>query len=170
VTGIMFAATSLAEARQRPNRASQFEANKTFGIGIILGAPTGFCGKYYLTKDTALDFALGAYYGYRRDYHHYSGLDLHVDFLWHPAVLTKNESFWLPLYIGIGGRILDHDDHDYTHLGVRVPFGLMFDFERVPLDIFLEFAMILDFVEFGSYDGDNFGVDLTFGLGFRYYF
>lgn len=170
LVGVTLATASVAEARQRPKRATKFEANKTFGIGIMLGAPTGFCGKYYLTKDTALDFGLGAYYGYRRHYDHYAGLHLHMDFLWHPAVLTKNESFWLPLYIGLGGRILEHHDHDDTHLGLRVPAGLMFDFERVPLDIFLEFALVADFVEFGPYEDDDFGVDLTFSIGFRYYF
>ncbi len=170
VFGVMFATTSIAEARQHPKRASKFEANKTFGLGIILGAPTGLCGKYYLSKDTALDFAIGAYYGYRRHYDDYEGLHLHVDFLWHPAVLTKNDTFWLPIYFGVGGRLLDHHDHDYSHLGVRVPFGLMFDFEKVPIDIFLEFALIADFIEFGPYDADDGYVDLTFSLGFRYYF
>ena len=166
---LLFSAT-LAEARQRPKRASNFEANKTFGIGIMLGSPTGFCGKYYLSKDTALDFGVGAYYGYRRHYDDYAGLHLHVDFLWHPAVLTKTDAFWLPIYIGLGGRILDHDDYDYTHLGVRVPAGLMFDFEKVPIDIFVEFALIADFIELGPDDLDEGYIDLTFGVGFRYYF
>jgi len=171
VVGVMFVATATADARRSPKRATKFEANKKFGLGIILGAPTGFCGKYYLGKDTALDFGVGAYYGYRRHYDRYEGLHLHLDFLWHPAVLTKNETFWLPIYFGIGGRILDHDDRDWSHLGVRVPAGLMFDFEKVPIDIFLEFALVADFLEFGPYDDPDGGrVDLTFSLGFRYYF
>jgi hypothetical protein len=169
-TGVLMLTASTADARRRPKRTAKFESNKTFGLGVMLGGPTGICGKYYLTKDTALDFGVGAYYGYRRHYDRYAGLHVHGDFLWHPAVLTKNESFWLPIYVGIGARFLDHDDHDYSHLGVRVPFGLMFDFEKTPIDIFLEFALVADIVEFGPYDADDGYVDLAFAIGFRYYF
>lgn len=163
-----------AEARPRPaGRKGDFVANKTFGLGIMLGAPTGLSGKYYLGRDTALDFGVGVY-GYGRNRHD-GDLHLHLDFLWHPVVLTKADAFWLPLYFGIGGRIWDHDrfdnDFDHLHIGVRAPIGISFDFQRVPLDIFFEFALILDFVDDDFGDGhDGLYGDFTAALGVRYYF
>ena len=44
----------LADARPRPSRGGSFEANKTFGLGLMIGAPSGLSGKYFLSKDTAL--------------------------------------------------------------------------------------------------------------------
>lgn len=165
VAGLLITATP-ADARPRPaGIQSNFEANKTFGLGLMLGVPTGLSGKYYLSRNTALDFGFGAYGRYRdtRD-----SLHLHVDFLWHPVVLAKAEPFWLPLYFGVGGRYLafDNDFGDGTHLGARVVGGIMMDFERVPLDIFLEFAFVLDIVV----SNDREHSDFNGALGVRYYF
>ncbi len=158
---------SSAEAsRPKPKRSKggEFEANKGFGIGLQIGVPTGVTGKYYLSVDTALDFAVGNYY--RRSGR---GINFHADFLWHPLVLGKTDSIWVPFYLGIGARILDHnrdrDDQD-LHFGVRAPFGIAIDFTNVPIDIFLELALVLDVVQ----DGDHNLTDFNLALGMRYYF
>ena len=69
---------------------------------------------------------------------------------------------------GVGARIFDFEDDrndEDTAFGIRIPGGIMFDFERVPLDIFIEGAAILDFFrEGGSGPGAN------FMSGARYYF
>ena len=172
-----------AEARPRPtrHRTSSFEANKTFGLGIMLGAPTGLSGKYYLGADTALDFGVGTIYGYRDR----RGLHIHADYLWHPLSLASADAFELPLYFGIGGRLLhgdrcyryDRDDcdyyyRDYTALGVRGPLGIALDFNRVPLDVFFELALVLDFLvdRDDRYDNDALYLDLNGAIGVRYYF
>ena len=149
----------VAHARPRP-RSAKFTANKTFGLGVMLGAPSGLSGKYYLSPDTAFDFGIGAVYRFRdRD-----GLHLHADFLWHPGVLAKPDPFWVPVYVGIGGRFLDHDNH--SHLGVRAPAGIMLDFQRTPIDIFFEVALVVDlFIE-----GRDTDVDFQGAIGLRYYF
>jgi len=185
VVGDGVTSASDAEARPRPagrSHAQRFEANKTFGLGIMLGAPTGLSGKYFLGPDTALDFGLGTIYGYRDR----RGVHLHLDFLWHPVNLVKTRPFELPLYFGIGGRLLSgrrcyhwdphgycdyYYDH-YTALGARVPVGIAFDFNNVPIDIFLEFALVLDFLidHDEQYDDDFLYVDFNGALGFRYYF
>jgi hypothetical protein len=160
-----------AEARPRPaGRTSSFAANKTFGLGFMFGSPTGLSGKYYLGADTALDFGLGVNgygYGYRR------GLHLHVDFLWHPAVLVDAAPFAMPLYFGVGGRLWDYDRYrddryynDDLALGVRVPLGIMLDFNNVPIDIFFELAFVLDFLV----DDGGIGADFNGAIGIRYYF
>jgi hypothetical protein len=185
VAGDGLTSASDAEARPRPagrSRASRFEANKTFGLGIMLGAPTGLSGKYFLGPDTALDFGVGTIYNYRDR----RGVHLHLDFLWHPATLAKARPFELPLYFGIGGRLLngrrcyhwdrhgycDYYYDDYTALGVRAPVGIAFDFNNVPIDIFFELALVLDvLVDYDDrYDEHFLYGDLNGAIGFRYYF
>ena len=166
---VALAATAVspdAEARPRARRAKKFEANKTFGLGLMLGAPTAIAGKYYYASDKAFDFGVGA----MRYYRHRDGLHLHVDHLWHPVSLVSTASFELPLYLGLGLRIFDFDDNandDGVAIGVRAPIGIAFDFNTAPIDIFIELALVADFfVDYGDrYDGDVNGA-----VGFRYYF
>jgi hypothetical protein len=133
-----------------------------FGLGLILGSPTGISGKLYFGKRNALDFAIGAALVNER------GLHVHSDYLWHPIMLTEDEAFFLPLYIGIGGRLLLHERHsdEDLHLGVRVPVGIVFDFKRVPIDVFGEIALIVDIIRASGEDI----VDLNAAVGVRYYF
>lgn len=159
-----------ADARPRPgrSRAKRFEANKGLGLGIMLGAPTGFSGKYFYAGDKAFDFGIGAMRYYRgRD-----GLHLHFDHLWHPLSIASTPSFELPLYLGIGARLFDFDDNDGndfhgTAIGIRGPVGIAFDFNNVPLDIFFELALVMDFI---NYDNDSdVDVDVNGAIGLRYY-
>jgi hypothetical protein len=133
-----------------------------FGLGLILGSPTGIDGKLYFNKQNALDFAVGEAFVNERGFH------LHADYLWHPVMLTQDEAFFLPLYLGVGGRFLNHERHTdtATHLGVRAPLGILFDFKRIPLDIFLEVAVVVDIIRPSEDDI----VDLNVGVGVRYYF
>ena len=163
---VALAATAVApdaEARPRARRAKKFEANKTFGLGLMLGAPTAIAGKYYYASDKAFDFGVGA----MRYYRHRDGLHLHVDHLWHPVSLASNRDFELPLYFGLGARVFDFDGGG-TALGLRVPLGIAFDFNKVPLDVFLEFALVVD--TYLDYAGDTRYADFNGALGIRYWF
>ncbi len=57
-------------------------------------------------------------------------------------------------------------------IGLRVPVGISFDFNRVPLDIFIQLVPVIDFVNGDYYDRyrdrAHFGVDLSAGI--RYWF
>jgi hypothetical protein len=134
-----------------------------FGAGLIVGEPTGISAKYYLADDTAIDLAVGGAIVGR-------GIQVHGDFLWHPWILEQKESFALPVYFGVGARILNHDggggEEDHVRIGIRGPIGVLFDFTHVPLDVFAEVAGVLDY----RTKGDHFGVALNAGLGARYYF
>ena len=175
---IALAATTTADARPRPHSltsgAKRFEANKTFGLGIELGEPTSINGKWFVGRDQALDFGIGTIYHYRDR----SGLNLYADYLWHPLVLTSAEAFELPLYVGIGGRYWDFDygcDRNGNNcvfnasgIGVRVPVGISFDFNNVPLDIFIQLVPTLDF--YRDYSEHDVYLDVNFSLGIRYWF
>jgi len=159
-------------------------AKGTFGLGLELGAPTGLNAKYFLGGTMAIQGGVGVVEGWYHD-----GLHLHAEAIWHPVVLTRTNAFVLPLYVGIGGRLLDHDDrHDRsdrcydgrvyydcsdTHLGLRAPVGLDFLFQQAPLDLFVELALVVDVVYVG-YDPDYMhhhdAASLYGALGGRYYF
>jgi hypothetical protein len=158
----------LALSAPRPARAE----GGNFGLGLIIGSPTGVSLKYYFSKGHAVDGAIGLTTIGN------NGLQVHADYLWHPWVLAAEPSFDLAVYLGIGARLLDHDrgrgrDDDF-HIGARGPVGLVFDFLKsgVPLDVFVEVALVLDFV-IGGDDGDDHDsvdLDLNAGIGARYYF
>jgi hypothetical protein len=167
----LFAA--VADARPRPDgqlSGRRFEANKTFGLGLELGAPTGLTGKYFLSADRALDFGIGTIY----EYVDRSGFHLYGDYLWHPVSLVGVPAFELPLYIGLGFRIwdFDHDRDGVTDdgfaFGIRVPIGVSMDFNNVPLDVFLQFVPVLDF--FSGYERHSVYPDLDVSVGVRYFF
>jgi hypothetical protein len=139
--------TTVAEARPRPGGrigGRRFDANKTFGLGLELGAPTGLNGKYFLQSDRALNFGLGTIYNYFDRY----GFHLYGDYLFHPVSLVSAEAFELPLYVGVGLRLWDFEDRrvepddEAFAIGVRVPIGIAFDFNTVPLDIFVQLVFI----------------------------
>jgi hypothetical protein len=165
-----------AEARPRPSglHGKKFEANKTFGLGLELGEPFGLTGKYFLNADRALDFGVGEIY----DYYYYRGYHVYGDYLWHPVSLASTDAFELPFYVGLGGRFWGWEDRRVQQryvtgsaLGFRVPVGVAFDFNSIPLDVFVEVVPTLDLF----FDRPN-GYDRTLYLfidasvGIRYWF
>ena len=166
---------SVADARPRPaGHNKKFEANKTFGLGLELGEPTSITGKLFVSPSNALDFGVGTIY---HDYYGGDGgLHLYADYLWHPAVLTSTDDFELPFYIGVGGRFWDFNyacnpQNDCTGaaaFGVRMPIGVTFDFNNVPLDVFIQIVPTLDF--FHDYATHDIYLDFDFSVGIRYWF
>jgi len=139
----------------------------TFGIGLVLGEPTGIAAKLYLDDDTAVQGAIGsAFIG--------GGLQVHADFVWHPWILEDRDSFTLPLYVGPGARFIYYDKgrdgDDYVAIGPRGVVGILFDFKEIPLDVFFEIAGIVEW-RFAPVEEDaGVGVAINAGLGARYYF
>ena len=126
-------------ADARPTSISkQYETDKRLGIGLMLGIPLGLDVKFLATETIAIDLGIGAYIAYRDR----TGLHIHADVLYHPFVAVEGESFLAPLYAGLGARFLNYDD--YTHIGIRVPVGIAFDFGSKAFDIFLEGAFVYD--------------------------
>lgn len=156
-----------ADARRNRRIAGQrYSANGTFGAGLELGTPFGLNGKYFLSNDGALNFGLGAngYYRGNRE-----GVHLYLDYLWHPISLANPPAFQLPFYVGIGGRLWNFDEGNDSAVafGIRIPFGVAFDFNNIPIDVFIQLTPTLDF--YRGYDDDvGFWFDGTVGI--RYWF
>lgn len=122
-----------------------------FSAGIILGAPTGLSGKYWLDSTRAVDAALG-----------FGDLSLHADYLWHsPGLLGQFKTGRLSAYWGGGAKIKDQKNG--TLLGLRAVGGAAYEFPKGPLEIFLELAPVLRLSQ-GS------GLDLDAAIGVRYRF
>lgn len=167
----LVAALLIAAAAAAPSTASASEVgtSRKFGLGVTLGAPSGLSMKIFLAKMHALDIAIGAgWYGG-------ASLDTHLDYHFYATQLTRTSAFELPLYVGIGGRFnfwFKDEDHHYwggakhsgrVGVGVRVPVGIAFHLNKVPVDVFLEIVPGV-----GLFPGVGFHLDGA--IGARYYF
>lgn len=146
VIAILLAAFAMADAQSHK-----------FGLGIIVGEPTGPSFKYWTSGRTAIDGA--AAWSMANN----AGMHLHADYLfYHNFGLIKVDNGRMPLYVGVGGRIRFAERGD-DHVGVRVPVGLEYIFPSNQVDLFLEIVPILDLTP----DTD---LDFNAALGVRYYF
>jgi hypothetical protein len=132
-----------------------------FGLGLVLGEPTGVCGKLYIRNDQAIAVAAGATFIS-------AGLQLSGDYLFHPAILQDRDSFVMPLYLGPGIRFIDYTGTGgYFAVGIRGVIGLAFDFKTAPVDVFVEAAIVLETGFDKAHEGD---AAINAGAGVRYYF
>jgi len=129
--------------------------DKKFGLGVIIGDPTGISLKLWHEKNIAYDGAIAWTTEGKEDVLH-----LHADFLMHMYNFIDIEKGKLPFYFGIGGRIMFEKD---DKVGVRIPVGLSYEFEKAPLDIFFEIVPILDLIP-------NTELNFNAGIGIRYFF
>ncbi|MDD8014556.1 MAG: hypothetical protein PHX45_02600 [Acidobacteriota bacterium] len=128
--------------------------SKATGLGFILGEPTGLMLKSWLSRTTAFDVAAawsfedeGAFY-------------VHADYLAHSFGLIETKKGRIPLHYGIGGWAkVDHK----TRAGFRIPVGLSYLFDKIPLDIFVEVGGMLEVVPKTDFWANAF-------VGVRYYF
>lgn len=138
-----------------------------FGLGIIIGEPTGLSAKLWTSPRTALDFGLGWSLGgdriskYEGYYTGESRIHFHMDYLWHSFdAIHSTERF--PLYYGVGGRINTGAGYKNS-AAVRGVLGILWLPRRTPIDVFLELVPALQLVP-----STGFGIDA--GIGARYFF
>ena len=117
--------------------AGSATAQGRWGIGIILGEPTGISGKLWTSERTAIDAA--AAWSFSDD----AAFHLHADYLLHNFDLIEVDRGKLPVYFGVGGRVKFESD---SKVGVRIPVGLTYIFEGMPIDIFFEVVPLLDLI------------------------
>jgi hypothetical protein len=133
-----------------------FCQDKGFGLGVIVGEPTGVSAKSWMTSVTAIDAALAW------SFVDNGALHIHADYLFHNFQLISLETKgrW-PVFYGIGAR-LKFGDKD-TQLALRIPVGIDYLFSDAPVDIFLEVVPMLELIP-------NTKFQFNAALGVRYFF
>jgi hypothetical protein len=136
--------------------------DKEFGLGIILGSPTGFSGNFLLSNTTSIDAALAYDLGDDSNFH------IHADYLFRFPKSLPFDGETLGWYWGIGAKFRTHnednndqDDEDFR-FGPRGSAGLNYEFKKAPVEIFGEIALIMYLIESTDLDAD-------IALGARYY-
>jgi hypothetical protein len=117
-----------------------------FGVGVIIGEPTGVAWKYRISGVNALDGAIGLSPGDR--------VRFHVDYLWEKHSFEEEH---LLLHYG-AGAVVGAGGSQYLGFGrgdtyvlvqkdlgfaVRGVVGLTYEIPRSPFDAFLEIAPLL---------------------------
>lgn len=147
---------------------AQGPKGKSFGIGIILGEPTGISAKYWLSNKNALDFAIGgSYFGAPR---------LQVDYIWNTDAFSssvvkvyagpglgigfgrENNGLWLK---GSKGTWF-YRDNDNVGISLRAIVGVTVVPTNSPLELFLEIGPNIGIVP-------GFGSAVDAAIGIRYY-
>jgi hypothetical protein len=153
---------SLALAQSRlPNQQNSMEGPATgFGVGAVVGTPSGLALSWRPSPTQAVQAATG-----------FSGQQgrfaANIDYIrtvW--AFFNADESWIFPLYVG-GGiryRTLTNDEDkreaDQSGIGLRVPVGVRVYPEDTRLDLFAEVAPALHFSPSPT-------VAVDFGIGVR---
>lgn len=158
---LLLAATLLLAAGQSSAQ------ERRFGLGVIIGEPSGLSAKLWTSPTTAFDFGLGWSVGgdrisrYDGSYNGGSRIHVHMDHLWHSFdAITSTERF--PLYYGIGGRVNTGAGYN-SSVAVRGAIGVAWMPRETPIDIFLEVVPSLQLTS-----STGFAIDA--GLGIRYFF
>jgi hypothetical protein len=144
-----------------------FAQEGQFGLGVILGEPTGISAKLWTSQTTAFDFGLGRSIGGDRINNndiHFDGSNryhIHFDYLLHDfnAVGLTGQ---YPIYYGIGARFNEGGGYDNS-FAVRFVIGLAWMPHDSPIDMFIEFVPSLQLTS-----KPGFAIDSALGL--RYYF
>lgn len=130
------AISSTASAQTRinigqPTTAPPIEA------GVQLGAPSGASFKVWLDPRSAVDL------GVARNFWSPSYV-MNGDYLLHSRSLLRNADFArLPVYVGVGGRVVRFDDGT-VQVGPRVPVGVEAMLTEMPLTFYAEVAPALE--------------------------
>lgn len=137
-----------------------------FGMGLILGEPTGLSAKLWTSKINAFDFGLGVGLGgdrikYKGYYKDGGRIHFHMDYLWHSFnAISSTERF--PLYYGIGGRFNTRGGYEDS-FGIRGVFGIAWFPHNTPIDVFFELVPVFQVTPLT-------GLGIDAGLGIRYFF
>ncbi len=133
-----------------------------YGIGVIIGSPTGFSGKSILSERSAAQANLGWSFWPEVGFH--GTFDYQVLF---PGVIKNEEGAALNSvvpYAAIGGRVrIMSDEHDNTrfNVGLRLGGGIEYIIDR--FSIFLEILPVVNMLPRTDFDFEG-------GLGFRFNF
>jgi hypothetical protein len=160
----------------RTAQATEVGYGRKFGLGFVLGDPTGLSAKWWVGATNSLDFGLGVWgYGLNdRCYNNGNGGvycnnyggngTFNMDYLWQSNIIRGQAQ--LDWHIGAGGRAIWFRgcNGNCFDVGARMPVGLDLMFNGAPfLELFLEIAP-------SFYVVHGVGFDVEGGFGARFYF
>ena len=124
-----------------------------FGLGFIIGNPTGISMKFWTKETDAVEVALD----WKK-----KETQLHADYLWHNFDLlpVKNGRFPVFYGVGIGAKLKGDEDNE---IGIRTIAGLEYLFDAVPFDLFLQIAPVLQLTPESK-------VKVEAAVGFHFFF
>lgn len=147
----------------------EFAFAKTWGLGAVVGAPTGLSANYFLSESKTVHTTLAYDFGGDED------LQLASHYTWRLNNLNF-EKFHLGWFYGLGARLAlrNHNDHNhYNHdhddehgdvgLGPSGTIGLFHEFTEVPLEAFLKANLTVNIIPDTDVDGD-----LMLGLHYNF--
>jgi hypothetical protein len=131
-----------------------FAAENGFGIGFVLGSPTGLSGSLPIGNNNAINAVLG--------YNVYGNANLHAqaDYVWFVRDILPVESGKISAYYGPGAFAIASKN---PSIGVRMAVGVDYRFEAAPFQVFLEIGPGIELLPATE---PVFGA----GLGLRYFF
>lgn len=129
--------------------------DKSIGLGFVIGEPTGISFKKWTGRLKAIDGLVA--WSFEKE----SRFVVHFGLLKHNFDEFEIKQGKMPFYYGGGVRlkVMEND----SRIGARAVVGMGYIFKTEPLEIFLEFGPVLDIIP-------SIEVDVTAGLGIRYYF
>lgn len=132
---------------------------ESFGLGAVIGDPTGISVKLWLDQTHAIDGA------FAWSLSGPNALHIQSDYLVHELSFFHLGKFPMNLYYGAGGRLSSYSGKNKTGLGLgaRAPLGMAYQFKKPAVELFAEVAAILELTP--STD-----VFFNLGLGGRFYF
>lgn len=144
-----------------------YAQQRSFGLGIMLGEPSGVSAKLFTSKTTAFNFGIGLSIGgdrigaYDGKYDGGSRIHFHADYLLHVYnAIGSTEQF--PIYYGIGARINSGGGYS-SSIAVRFVGGIAWMPRDIPIDLFIELVPSLQLTS-----QPGFAIDSA--IGARYYF
>jgi len=171
-----FAAALLLAVVGQSAQATEVGYSRKFGLGIVIGDPTGLSGKLWVAPTNSFDFGLGFWSGYDSNcfydsngnrvcgaFGHSNGT-FNMDYLWQSNIIRGSAQ--LDWHVGVGGRIVwwGGCQNDCIALAARAPIGLDLMFTNPSfLEVFFELAPSIGFLP-----GLGFGIEG--GIGVRFYF
>lgn len=138
---------------------SQISYAKTWGLGAVIGAPTGLSANYFLSESRTIHSTL-AY-----DFGGHDSLQIASHYQWRMNNL-QFEKIKLGWFYGLGARLAfkdhdhdhndkhDHDDDGDVDLGPSGTIGLFHEFEEVPLEVFLKGNLTVNLISDTDVDAD----------------
>jgi len=130
------------------------QSNHNVGLGLMLGEPTGFSFKMWNRQTVAWD--AGAAWSFVNE----KNFQIHGDLLLHNFNLFRVETGRMAFFYGLGARMKFADS---LTVSLRIPIGISYEFERTPVELFIEVVPMVDLIPATE-------VNMAGALGFRYYF